>query len=162
MERRIDSSKSLLDAKHEVQIEYVLQCCKKMQEECIKSMVVKQLPTTQINEHLDAWHSKKSVWAENCRSWYKDNKENGRVYIWPGSLLHHLKALRTPRFEHYDIKYLDDNMWAFLGNGFTALEVDASNGKDVDLAPFIRDSDTPWSIDPLKAVNLSNSGHVGA
>src|SRR3954454_7466641 len=113
MERRMDSSKSLLDAKHEVQIEYVLQCCKKMQEECIKSMVVKQLPTTQINEHLDAWHSKKSVWAENCRSWYKDNKENGRVYIWPGSLLHHLKALKTPRFEHCDIKYLDNNMWAF-------------------------------------------------
>jgi len=119
-----------------------------MQEDRIKSLVVKQEPTTQINEHLDVWHSKKSVWAEDCRSWYKDNKTNGRVYIWPGSLLHHLRALRTPRFEHYDIEYVDGNMWTFLGNGFTALEDMAGKGKEVDLAPFIRDSDTPWSLDP--------------
>ncbi|KIN03267.1 hypothetical protein OIDMADRAFT_119824 [Oidiodendron maius Zn] len=137
---------------HEVQIEYALQCCKKMQEDGIKAIEVKQLPTTQINEHLDTWHSKKSVWAEDCRSWYKDNKPNGRVYIWPGSLLHHLRALKTPRFEHYDIRYMNSNMWAFLGNGFTDLEVDAINGKDVDLAPFIRDSDTPWSLDAPKVV----------
>lgn len=124
-----------------------MQCCKKMQEDGIKALEVKQLPTTQINQHLDKWHSDKSVWTENCRSWYKDNKPEGRVYIWPGSLLHHLKALKTPRFEHYDIRYHSQNVWAFLGNGFTELEDAAVNGKVVDLAPFIRDSDTAWSVD---------------
>lgn len=38
-----------------------------MQQERIKSMVVKQQPTTDFNNHLDAWHKKYSVWAETCR-----------------------------------------------------------------------------------------------
>lgn len=123
-----------------------------MQEDGIKALEVQQLPTTHINEHLDAWHTSKSVWAEDCRSWYKDNKPHGRVYIWPGSLPHLLKVLRTPRFEHYHVRYLNKNMWAFLGNGFTALEVEKAKGKAVDIAPFIRDADTPWSSDPVKVV----------
>jgi len=56
---------------HEVQVEYILQCCKKMQEDGIRYMVPKQLPTTQLNLYMDAWHKKHSVWAEDCRSWYK-------------------------------------------------------------------------------------------
>jgi cation diffusion facilitator CzcD-associated flavoprotein CzcO len=134
---------------HEVQIEYVMQCCKKMQEDNIKAMAPRQKPTTQINQHLDAWHRDYSVWAESCRSWYKQNKEDGRVFIWPGSMLHHLKTLRVPRFEHYEIEYHEDNMWAFLGNGRTELELTAEReGLDkVVLAPYIRNEDVPWSLD---------------
>ncbi|KAJ9613307.1 hypothetical protein H2200_003249 [Cladophialophora chaetospira] len=132
---------------HEVQLEYILQCCRKMQEDGIRAMEPRQGPTTQINQHLDAWHNKYSVWAEDCRSWYKDNKPNGRVYIWPGSLLHHMKTLKTPRYEHYDLRYHDDNVWAFLGNGRTDLEIEFENGKQVDLAPYIRNEDGPWTLD---------------
>ncbi|KIX10029.1 uncharacterized protein Z518_01110 [Rhinocladiella mackenziei CBS 650.93] len=134
---------------HEVQLEYALQCIKKMQEEHILAMEPRQEPTIQINRHIDAWHKEKSVWAEDCRSWYKDNKVHGRVYIWPGSLLHHLKTLRTPRYEHYDIRYRDEgNMWAFLGNGRTELEAEFEKGnKDVDLAPYIRSKDEAWSLE---------------
>ncbi|KIW87486.1 uncharacterized protein Z519_11809 [Cladophialophora bantiana CBS 173.52] len=148
---------------HEVQLEYALQCCRKMQEEGIRAMEPRQDPTTQINQHLDAWHKKYSVWAEECRSWYKDNKPDGRVYIWPGSLLHHLKTLRVPRYEHYDLRYEADNVWAFLGNGRTDLEWEhENNGSDgarkVDLAPYIRNEDVPWSLDlplPWKGEDLS-------
>jgi len=56
---------------HEVQVEYIVQCCRKMQEDGIKSMAPKQEPTTQLNLYMDAWHKKHSVWTENCRSWYK-------------------------------------------------------------------------------------------
>ena len=137
---------------HEVQIEYILQCAKKMQEDHIRSMVPKQKPTTQINAHLDAWHAEYSVWAETCRSWYKQNREEGRVFIWPGSMLHHLKTLRVPRFEHYDIEYTDEgNCWAFLGNGRTELEVLGEGvGNDpekVVLAPYIRNEDVEWTLD---------------
>ncbi|EXJ74764.1 uncharacterized protein A1O5_01459 [Cladophialophora psammophila CBS 110553] len=137
---------------HEVQLEYALQCCRKMQEEGIRAMEPRQGPTTQINQHLDAWHKKYSVWAEECRSWYKDNKPDGRVYIWPGSLLHHLKTLRVPRYEHYDLRYEADNVWAFLGNGRTDLEWEHENNandgaRKVDLAPYIRNEDVPWSLD---------------
>jgi hypothetical protein len=30
-------------------------------------MEVKQRPTTDFNNHVDAWHKKYSVWAEDCR-----------------------------------------------------------------------------------------------
>ncbi|RVX71029.1 hypothetical protein B0A52_03394 [Exophiala mesophila] len=130
---------------HEVQIEYVVQCVDKMQREKIKSLEVKQKPTTDFNNHLDAWHKKHSVWAEDCRSWYKKNKKDGRVYIWGGSLLHLLKTLRTPRFEHYEIRYKnEDDTWAFLGNGLTEADVIGTVEK---LTPFIRNSDVPWVID---------------
>jgi hypothetical protein len=87
-----------------------------------------------------------SIWAEDCKSWYKDNKRNGRVYIWPGSLLHHLKFLKRPRYEHYEITYKDpDNIWAFLGNGKTIGQVRLGAEAPV---PYIRnDEDTPWDIE---------------
>ena len=52
---------------HEVQIEYIFQCVQKMQEEGIKSMDPKQKPTTDFNIHMDSWHNRNSVWAEDCK-----------------------------------------------------------------------------------------------
>ncbi|KLO83440.1 Uncharacterized protein Y057_1089 [Fusarium fujikuroi] len=147
-------------SEHEVQIEYAMQCCIKMQNEGIKAMEVKQLPTTQWNEHLDNWHAKYSVWAGNCRSWYKANRSDGRVYIWPGSMLHLLKTMKTPRFEDFNITYRNDNMWSFLGNGRTQIEELAEEGVDVDLAPFIRDQDVPWAIDdPSTLATVASREH---
>ncbi len=56
---------------HEVHIGYILQCCKKLQEDGIRWIMPKQDVTTQLNLYLDAWHRKHSVWAEDCKSWYK-------------------------------------------------------------------------------------------
>jgi len=184
---------------HESQMEYILQCCRKMQEDQIKCMEPKQSVTKQLNLYMDAWHRKHSIWAEDCKSWYKDNKKDGRVspilirssrfnrttlvsqsieakaafrpsldsfyprtlpqrshyyrftniyqvYIWPGSLLHHLKFMRHPRYEHYEITYRDpDNIWAFLGNGRTISQVKYGPNAPV---PYIRnDEDQPWDIE---------------
>ncbi|EXJ66388.1 uncharacterized protein A1O5_10540 [Cladophialophora psammophila CBS 110553] len=132
---------------HEVHIEYILQCCRKMQEDGIRWMMPKQEPTTQLNLYMDAWHRKNSVWAEDCKSWYKDNKKDGRVYIWPGSLFHHLKFMKRPRFEHYDLQYSDPgNIFAFLGNGLTITETKYG---PADLpVPYIRNNeDEAWDIE---------------
>lgn len=67
---------------HEVQIEYIVQAAKHMQEDQIKSMHPKQKVTDQLNAYEDAWHTKHSIWAEDCKSWYKDNLKDGRVYVW--------------------------------------------------------------------------------
>lgn len=56
---------------HEVQVEYIVKCCRKMQQDGIQSLEPRQQPTTQLNAYMDAWHQKHSVWAEDCRSWYK-------------------------------------------------------------------------------------------
>lgn len=64
---------------HDVQIEYILQICRKLQEDHIRSIVPKLDVTTQMNLYMDAWHGKHSVWAENCRSWYKVSSLSPRI-----------------------------------------------------------------------------------
>jgi len=68
------------------------------------------------------------------------------VYIWCGSLLHHLKYLKRPRYEHYDIMYKDpSNIFAFLGNGLTITEEKTAPEVPV---PYIRnDEDEQWDIE---------------
>jgi cation diffusion facilitator CzcD-associated flavoprotein CzcO len=131
---------------HEVQMEYILQMARHMQEDRIKSVQPRQNVTDQLNAYMDAWHKKHSIWQEDCKSWYKANTKDGRVYIWPGSLLHHLKFLKRPRWEHYDVEYVDqDNIWAFLGNGRTISQVKYGPNAPV---PYIRnDEDAPWDIE---------------
>ncbi|KXS99265.1 hypothetical protein AC578_6211 [Pseudocercospora eumusae] len=131
---------------HETQVEYIMQCAKRMQEDQIKSMCAKQKVTDQLNEYMDAWHAKHSIWSEDCKSWYKENTKDGRVYIWPGSMLHHLKFLKRPRFEHFEIEYTDpDNMFAFLGDGRTIGLV--KYGANVPV-PYIRNrEDEVWDIE---------------
>jgi hypothetical protein len=58
---------------------------RKMQEEQIKSMDVKQEALDDIYAHFDEFH-KKTVWQEECRSWFKDGKIKNRIYLWPGSV----------------------------------------------------------------------------
>jgi len=68
------------------------------------------------------------------------------VFVWPGSMLHHLKYLKRPRYEHYEIEYDDpDNIFAFLGNGKTIGEV--KYGPQVPV-PYIRNNeDQVWDIE---------------
>lgn len=70
---------------HEVQVEYILKCAKKIQEEGIRAFEVKDEPTRQLNMHIDEWH-KGSVWNAECKSWYKNNILGGKLWIWGGSV----------------------------------------------------------------------------
>ena len=86
------------------------------------------------------------------------------MFLWPGSMLHHLKTLRTPRFEHYDIEYLEENIWAFLGNGRTELELlgEKEGLEKVVIAPYIRNEDVPWSLDvPVGGLDLGEMDLAG-
>ncbi len=51
---------------HEVHIEYILKCVKRIQTERIKAMEVKREPINQLYEHIDEWH-KRSVFSANCK-----------------------------------------------------------------------------------------------
>jgi cation diffusion facilitator CzcD-associated flavoprotein CzcO len=53
---------------HEVCVEYILKCAKRIQEDGIRAFEVKQQPVTQLYEHIDEWH-KGSVWNMDCKSW---------------------------------------------------------------------------------------------
>ncbi|KAH4113187.1 hypothetical protein HBI64_209380 [Parastagonospora nodorum] len=127
----------------DAQTNYILRVLQRVQSEKIRSFEVKNEPTRQLNEHIDAWH-KHSVWNDDCKSWYKNNIPGGKLWIWGGSSLHYLKTIDVVRWEHFDFRYKSANMWSFLGNGYTK----AQAFKDENLlAPYIRTEDTPWSVE---------------
>lgn len=55
-----------------------------------------------------------------------------------------MKTIKSVRWEHYELRYDNNNMWSFLGNG----RVEAEVARDMSrLAPYMRTGDVPWSID---------------
>lgn len=56
---------------------------KKIQHDHIRSISVKQDALDDIYAHFDEFH-KKTVFQEECRSWFKDGKQKNRIYLWPG------------------------------------------------------------------------------
>ncbi|KEZ43472.1 4-hydroxyacetophenone monooxygenase [Scedosporium apiospermum] len=127
----------------ETEIDYVIKAAKKMQSDRIKVLDVRESVVDQLDEYIDAWHQT-SVFSGSCRSWYKNNSVDGKPRVWGGSSVHFLKTIKTPRWEHYNIEYLDDNPWAFLGNGRIKAEVEHSFE---GLTSYLRNSDCPWTIE---------------
>ncbi|PVH71109.1 FAD/NAD(P)-binding domain-containing protein [Cadophora sp. DSE1049] len=100
---------------------YIVQALKKMQAEQIKSMNIKKNIQDAFNEYTQAVH-KDLVWTGSCRSWYKDNASNKVTAVWPGSSIHFMDVVKTPRWEDYEIEYMNQNPFMFMGNGISARE----------------------------------------
>ncbi|PGH26446.1 hypothetical protein AJ80_01944 [Polytolypa hystricis UAMH7299] len=79
---------------------------------------------------------KKTVWADQCRSWYKNSPEGPITALWPGSTLHYIEAMLDVRMQDWDVSY-NGNRFAWLGNGYSQTEVDPS----ADWAFYIREED---------------------
>jgi hypothetical protein len=82
-----------------------------------------------------------TVWKDECRSWYKNN-ETGRVNaVWPGSSLHYMDIIRSPRYEDFDLTYHNKNLWAHLGMGFSL-----GNREKQDWSPYLalENCDPKW------------------
>ncbi|KAI0737199.1 FAD/NAD(P)-binding domain-containing protein [Daedaleopsis nitida] len=102
-------------------VSYAVQATAKMQRERLKSMEVKPEAVKAFDEYIDSYFPK-TVFSAKCRSWYKLDKEEGRVVgLWPGSGLHALRALRHPRWEDYNYERENDenNLLYWLGDGQT-------------------------------------------
>lgn len=106
----------------------IVKIINKMQIERIKSLRPRMEVARQFHEHADLY-LKRTAWASPCSSWFKDGKRDGQLTIYPGSRLHFMQLLENPRYEDYNIEYLDDkNLFSFLGNGFATREFD---GRDI-------------------------------
>ena len=76
---------------------------------------------------------KRTAWAGNCRSWYKNGKTSGQVTgNYPGTTSQFKKALETLGGEHFNIQPRSANRFRYLGNGQLEEE---KNGKG-DLASY--------------------------
>ncbi|TKA40664.1 hypothetical protein B0A49_13445, partial [Cryomyces minteri] len=98
---------------------------------------------------------KKTIWQEDCRSWYKNNSASARVSaLWPGSTLHYIEMMRETRYEDWDFKY-DGNRFAFMGNGYSQTELDPT----CDLGYYIRTvDDGPYSSRDKRRRVITKSG----
>lgn len=95
-----------------------------MQRERLKAMVVKAEAADDWSSYVDAYFPR-TVYGEECRSWYKAGRATGRVVgLWPGSCLHAVFTLENVRFEDFDYTSLfkTTNRFAFLGNGSSTVE----------------------------------------
>ncbi|GME64939.1 hypothetical protein AJ79_09812 [Neofusicoccum parvum] len=107
----------------EHQVGYVVRMLAKFQKEDARAFAVREEAAASFNAWADDF-MRPTVWARDCRSWYKAGSASGRVVaLWPGSTLHYIEAVREPRFEDWSwLPQPDANPWAFLGNGYSSAE----------------------------------------
>ncbi|KAI0763010.1 FAD/NAD(P)-binding domain-containing protein [Fomes fomentarius] len=108
----------------EYAVMYSVQVTSKMQRERLKSIEVKPEAVRAFDQYIESYFPR-TVYSENCRSWYKLGKAEGRIVgLWPGSSLHAMKALQHPRWEDYVYEHADDldNPLYWLGDGQTFSE----------------------------------------
>ena len=120
----------------ECQADYMLKFCDRWQTENIRSFSPKKEAVEDFLAHAQTV-LEKTVWADQCRSWYKKGTTDAAALtLWPGSGLHFIEALSDIRPDDYNIIY-NGNRFAWLGNGFSQTEMDPS----CDAAYYVREHD---------------------
>jgi hypothetical protein len=104
---------------------YILKCIRKLQKENIGSMQISTRAARDWARFLDAYFQK-TVFLDKCRTWYR--RDDRIIGLWPGSTLHAIETLRSPRWEDFEYEYLnrDDpqaNLLDWLGNGWSEIQL---------------------------------------
>ncbi|CAN8095980.1 unnamed protein product [Discula destructiva] len=104
----------------EAQGDYIVKCLRKLQRENYATIEPKAERVRDFADYADEYF-KKTVYTDDCKSWYK---KNGRIQaLWPGSPVHALETLRSPRWEDFNFESKDGesdrNRLRWLGNGFS-------------------------------------------
>lgn len=112
---------------------YIIQWLDKISREDIASVEPRQEAVDEFVTYGDRIH-KTLTWTGGCRSWYKNNRVDGRVTAtFAGSSLLFKKLIQDIRGEDWHIQYRSRNRFSFMGNGFTEVEADDT----ADLAWYI-------------------------
>jgi len=133
--------------------DYIIKCIRKMQKENITTMEAKSQRVKDFSDYIDSYF-KKTVYLDQCSSWYKSKKGKGTriTGLWPGSALHAMECLRSPRWEDFEYMYEgesgdgESNRLNFLGNGWSIAQVDPEAG---ELAHFLQPGLIDIPVEPL-------------
>ncbi|EXJ56534.1 hypothetical protein A1O7_06878 [Cladophialophora yegresii CBS 114405] len=107
-------------------VDYAVKMLAKMQIENIRTVRPLRKVVNEFTRFTDEFHQR-TVYSEECSSWYKTD---GRVTaLWPGSSLHAIKALESPRWEDFEYAYVDDKPMGWLGNGSALADHDPNADK---------------------------------
>jgi hypothetical protein len=138
--------------------DYIIKCIRKLQKENIARMVVKAQRVKDFSEIIDNYF-KGTVHLDNCSSWYRSEggKGNRITGLWPGSALHAMECLRSPRWEDFDYVYIGDdengecNRLGWLGNGWSIAQVDHEAG---EIAHFLQVGQVDIPAEPFPEATL--------
>lgn len=106
--------------------DYTARALRKMQIENIRTIQPSSRSVRNFTAFCDK-HHQRTVYSEECSSWYKTD---GRVTgLWPGSSLHAVKALESPRWEDWEYTYHNDDETGWLGDGSVRADWDPDADK---------------------------------
>lgn len=125
--------------------DYICKAIRKLQKDNLKSMVIKPRLVRDFTRYCDAYFEG-TVFKDDCKSWYRKNGQGVPsehvTGLWPGSTIHCIEALRSPRWEDYEYEYLAEengaevNQMAWLGNGWSVNQL-AEQVRDIDLSYYL-------------------------
>jgi hypothetical protein len=132
--------------------DYIIKCIRKLQKENIVTIEAKPERVKDFSRVIDNYF-KKTVYLDNCSSWYKSQGGKGdRITgLWPGSALHAMECLRSPRWEDYDYVYNGEmgksecNRLGWLGNGWSIAQIDPTEG---EIAHFLQPGQVDVPAEP--------------
>ncbi len=104
----------------ETEGDYIIKCIRKLQREDYVSMMPKPQRVADFSEYCHEYF-KGTVYMDECNSWYRSEGGKGSriTGLWPGSTLHCLETLRSPRWEDFEFESKDENRLRWLGNGWS-------------------------------------------
>jgi hypothetical protein len=106
----------------EAETDYVVKAIRKVQKENYATIEVKAQRVAEFTQFVSSYFEN-TVYVDNCKSWYRSEGGRGsHIFgIWPGSTLHALETLRSPRWEDFDYTSTDKlgSALSWLGNGWS-------------------------------------------
>lgn len=101
---------------------YIVRMMRKCQTEGIKTISIRPEAVQEYTQHTRKFMPR-TLWAGNCRSWYKNGTMDGPITaLHPGSRIHWFHLMELFRYEDYEYVHLSNNRFSFLGNGFSVRE----------------------------------------
>ncbi|KAL4814647.1 hypothetical protein BDW67DRAFT_192052 [Aspergillus spinulosporus] len=126
----------------ENQIVYIAKIIRKFRSQGIKSFAPSKAATDDFVEYSDNFFPR-TVWTENCSSWYNGGRPGARIHgLFPASAASLNYIRRDPRWEDFEYEYTNPsgNRFAWIGNGWTRREMEEAE----DLTPHLK---KPQDID---------------
>jgi hypothetical protein len=108
---------------------YATNCVLKVQFEHIKCMSHSPAAVSAFTAYLKRSFCRgKIVSPENGCSAYRDGGAEGvSARLWPGSVLHLMRALRYPRWQDWDMDHYKVEQFGYLVKGWTEAELEGGN-----------------------------------
>lgn len=111
----------------EAECDYCVRVLRKLQRDDYACLEPKAERVRDFQRYIGAYFEN-TVYKDKCKSWYRSEGGQGDwiIGLWPGSTLHALDALRSPRWEDFVYESADPsgNALRWLGNGWSVTQTE--------------------------------------